>query len=178
MATQPRTQVSVEEYIDAYILRGDPEPACEYVDGELIPKALGTRKHGRVAMNLGYLILMHYEQQFRVSAEQHVQNRPSRFRIPDVAVEERKPEEGRYPGTNDPVYLCVEILSPPDTLEGLLSKCRSDYHPWGVPYCWVLDPEACRAWEYHALDAEGREVREKIAAGAITLQLCDIFHDL
>jgi Uma2 family endonuclease len=172
--------MSIEEYIDAYILHSDREPACEYVDGFLVPKAMGTRKHGRVAANLGYLILTHYRDRFRVSMEQHVRNRATRFRIPDIAVEVRKPEFGQYPEVDDPVYLCVEIVSPPDTVEGLLSKCRGEYHPWGVPYCWVLDPDTCQGWEYHAADPQPREVTSEgqITAGEITFQLSDVFYDL
>ncbi len=47
------------------------------------------------------------------------------------------------------VLLCCEILSPEDRLGTMLATCE-EYHAWGVPYCWVIDPVMRTAWEYHA----------------------------
>ena len=41
MASQ--TLTPVDEY-----LRTSYKPACEYIDGELRPKAMGTKKHGKL----------------------------------------------------------------------------------------------------------------------------------
>jgi Uma2 family endonuclease len=72
------------------------------------------------------------------------------------------------------VLLCVEIVSPPDRVGKLFGKCE-DYHKWGVPYCWVIDPERKRAWEYFPNDFEPRRVEDDLNAGPIVLKLADVF---
>jgi len=58
----------------------------------------------------------------------------------------------------------------------MLAKCER-FHAWGVPYCWVIDPEKKAAWVYH----KGQEPRklssvdEKLDAGPITLLPADLF---
>jgi hypothetical protein len=37
----------------------------------------------------------------------------------------------------------------------MLAKCQR-YHGYGVPFCWVIDPVSCRAWEYHRLAELGK----------------------
>ena len=43
--------------------------------------------------------------------------------------------------------LCVEILSPEDTISHLNEKIR-DYLDFGVPVVWVIDPAERRVWIY------------------------------
>lgn len=43
--------VSVDEYLTTSY-----ELECEYVDGELIPKAMGMREHGHLQLRLGRLL--------------------------------------------------------------------------------------------------------------------------
>jgi Uma2 family endonuclease len=43
--------VTIEEYFNRSC-----EPECEYVDGELIQKAIGTRDHGHLQLRLGRLL--------------------------------------------------------------------------------------------------------------------------
>ena len=128
--------VSVEEYIDRFI-DGDEKPTCEYKDGVLIPKSAGTKKHSQVQANVAILIGNTYLQTLNPLTELTTRLREGRFLFPDIAVEElAKPIPGRYPGKDDPVLLCVEIVSPPDRIGKLFGKCE-EYHKWGVPYCWV-----------------------------------------
>jgi Uma2 family endonuclease len=70
--------------------------------------------------------------------------------------------------------LCVEIVSPPDRVGKLFVKCE-EYHKWGVPYCWVIDPEHKIAWEYFPADLEPRKVAVYLTAGPISLDLDDVF---
>lgn len=69
---------------------------------------------------------------------------PTKYLIPDVVSGDFS---GPYP--TEPVLLCCEILSPADRLGAMLGKCE-EYHAWGVPYCWLVDPVKRSAWEYHA----------------------------
>ena len=137
--------VSVDEYIQHYI-NGGAKPACEYVDGVLIPKPLGNRKHSRTQVRLTVLLNERFRQ-FEVLTEIHARLRTGQFYIPDVAVERRGSGTGDYPGPDSPVHLCIEIVSPGQGVGQLLGKCE-EYHRWGVLFCWVIDPERETAWEY------------------------------
>jgi len=44
-----------------------------------------------------------------------------------------------------PPLLCIEILSPGDTLNEIWVRTH-DYLSIGVPVCWIMDPRATRAW--------------------------------
>ncbi len=167
-------QVSVEEYIARFV-EGDEKPICEYEDGVLIPKPMGTKKHSQVQVNIATSIRTGYVETLNPLTELTTRLRDGQFLVPDLAVEDlAKPISGRYPGKNDPVLLCVEIVSPPDRVGKLFGKCE-DYHKWGVPYCWVIDPERKLAWEYFPNDLDPRKVEDVITAGAIRLALVDVF---
>ena len=104
--------VPVEEYIARFV-DSDEEPTCEYLDGVLLPKPMGTKKHSQVQANLTKLIGKLYEERLNPLPELTTRLREGQFYVPDLAVEElAKPIEGRYPGPKDPVLLCVEIVSP------------------------------------------------------------------
>ena len=72
--------------------------------------------------------------------------------------------------------LCCEILSPGDSLDEVFAKCQ-EYHAWGVPFCWVLDPVKRIAWEYHS-GGEPRRAYVMLRAGDIALDLTEIFSGL
>lgn len=167
-------RVSPAEYIARFV-DGNEKPACEYVDGILIPKAIGTKKHSLVQSNLVAAIREKYDELYNVLPELMSRVREGQFYVPDIAVEDlSKPIEGRYPGPGQPVLLCVEILSPPDRLGKLLGKCE-EYHRWGVPTCWIIDPEHRIAWEYCPNDVEPRKAAQSLQAGRIEISLESIF---
>lgn len=123
-------RVSVEEYIARFVDGGE-KPTCEYVDGELIPKVLATRAHSAVQGNVVFLIRNNYDEVFTLLPELTTRLRETQFYVPHIALEEvSRPITGRYPGPKDPVYLCIEILSPPDRIGKLFGKCE-EYHSWG-----------------------------------------------
>ena len=161
------TAVSVEEY-----LRTSYEPACEYVDGVLVPKAMGTRKHGKIQARILVLIetgFPHYE----AIPELTVRITGKKYLIPDLAVDRRDLAQDPYPIT--PVHLCIEVVSPDDRLPEVLAKCKT-YHAWGAPYAWVLDPQTRRAWqsEKGSIPVEIASTGE-LTAGDIHLLVSDIF---
>ncbi len=67
------------------------------------------------------------------------------------------------PYPTEPVLLCVEILSPEDRVGAMLAKCEV-YHAWGVPFCWVIDPEKQTGWQYHS----GNEPERVDRGGVLT----------
>jgi Uma2 family endonuclease len=96
----------------------------------------------------------------------------TKYLIPDVAMADDFP--GPYP--TEAVRLCCEILSPEDRLGAMLAKCE-EYHAWGVPYCWVVDPVKRAAWEYHS-GGEPVRVTEALRAGDIAVSIDEPFAGL
>lgn len=167
----PEAPVSVKEYIARFV-EGNEKPACEYVDGELFPKPMATKNHSKAQANI---IRARWPERFDPLPELSTRLREKQFYIPDIAIEDKtKPIQGRYPGPNDPVPLCIEILSPPDRVAKLFAKCE-EYHRWGVPYCWIIDPDRRKAWEYFPDDREPRVAETHLTAGEIVLPLAEVF---
>ena len=68
--------------------------------------------------------------------------------VPDV-IAVRGKFKGRYPSAAP--ELCIEILSPGDTLAKALKKAET-YISWGSQCVWIIDPENRTAW---SLSGEG-----------------------
>ena len=160
------TLVPLEEY-----LRTVYQPACEYIDGKLRPKATGTKKHGRLQARIASAL---EQRGLEAATELTCRLSPSRYLIPDVAA--AKYLEDPYP--TEPVLLCVEILSPEDRLSAVFAKCEQ-YQDWGVPYCWIFNPETRVGWEYHTSgELEKRTVSDSMHAGDITIPVAEILAGL
>jgi len=120
------------------------------VDGELIPKAMGTKDHARLQTRLGYLLYRHEEAgSCQVVVEQSLRVRQRAVLIPDVCL--LPPDNDENGVVSTPALVCIEILSPSDRFSYTVKKCE-EYLRWGVPACWIFDPEEKKAWFY---DAEG-----------------------
>ena len=154
--------------VDDY-LRLTGKPYCEYRDGEVSSKAMPTKLHSLIQ----YALLMLLRNQgVQPLPELTVRISPTRYLVPDVVVTGDFP--GPYP--TEPVLLCCEILSPEDRLGAMLGKCE-EYHAWGVPFCWVIDPVKRTAWEYHSA-AEPVRVTATLQAGELSVSLEELFSPL
>jgi len=175
MATVTSTPlISTEEYIARFV-EGGEKPMCEYIDGELRPKPMPTRGHSQVQANIIFNIRLNNGEQFEALPELSTRLRKAKFYVPDIAVEDvAHPIQGRYPGPGDPVFLCIEIKSPDDRIGKLFSKCE-EYHAWGVPHCWIIDPERKVAWEYAPDDPEPHKADTALNAGPIQMALAEAF---
>jgi len=156
--------VPVEEY-----LRLTGKPNREYRDGVLYPKAMPTTFHGVLQLILGAALR---KLGLQAGSEVTVRISPTKYLVPDVVA--APVLQNPYP--TEPVLLCCEILSPEDRLGAMLSKCE-EYHAWGVPYCWVIDPVKRTAWEYHS-GGEPVRVTETLRAGEISVSLEELFSAL
>lgn len=166
--------VSPEEYIARFV-EGGEKPMCEYIDGELRPKPMATRAHSQIQTNIIRAISRNYDGQFEPLPELTTRLRETMFLVPDLAIEDlAHPIRGRYPGPGDPVFLCIEIKSPDDRIGKLFSKCE-EYHSWGVPHCWIIDPERKVAWEYAANTPEPKKAETGLSAGPIQIALDEVF---
>lgn len=158
------TLVSVEEYLSL-----TDKPNCEYRDGEVFPKAMPTKLHSKIRRILMKLLEQRGVEPF---PELSVRISPSKYLVPDVAVASDFP--GPYP--TEPVLLCCEILSPEDRLGATLAKCE-EYHAWGVPFTWVIDPVKRAAWQY-PLNGEPARVTDTLQAGEVSISVTELFSAL
>ena len=156
--------IPIEDY-----LRLTEKPYSEYRNGEVSLKAMPTKFHSLIQCAL---LMLLRAQGVRPLPELTVRISPSKYLVPDVVVAGEFP--GPYP--TEPVLLCCEILSPEDRLGAMLGKCE-EYHAWGVPFCWVIDPVKRTAWEYHS---SGDPVRAtlKLRAGDLAVSLDELFSEL
>ncbi len=162
------TLLSIEEYLNSSF-----HPDREYIDGEVIERNVGKRKHSytqsRITMWFGRTDLARLYFPF---TELRSQVSSTRVRIPDVTVVELPlPEEETL---TNPAYLAIEIMSPDDTMASMQDKL-DDYLAFGIPNIWVVDPWKNRAW---TITADGwTTVRDHIMCthdGRVAMPLADV----
>jgi Uma2 family endonuclease len=126
--------VPIEEYLHASY-----HPDREYVDGVVVERNLGEKKHSRIKRKLIQYISNNYEQAgIEVFPEQRVQVTPTRFRVPDVTVVQLAEEQGDI--FTEPPYLVIEITSREDSMMDVQEKI-DDYLTFGIPYIWIVIPD-------------------------------------
>jgi len=132
MATQ--ALMPVEEYLRKHFER---EP--EYRDGMLEERPLPTFIHSLLQIFFAqHLVKWTEVDTLTVVAELRVKLRSGRYVLPDICIFEGAPTDN-LPDT--PPLAVVEVLSPDDTHAELIAKL-GEYHQWGVPNIWVVDPDS------------------------------------
>lgn len=100
---------------------------------------MGERDHNLLQRKLLLLLCAPATESFFLCIpEQRVKVSDTRYRVPDLALL-------RYDAPDEQVVetaplLCIEILSPEDTVSRTLVRVRDFLH-MGVPEVWVFDPE-------------------------------------
>jgi Uma2 family endonuclease len=132
------TLVPVEEYLDtAY------RPDCDYIDGKVVERSVGELSHALMQTNVAaWLRARAGRWRIKTALELRMRINDLRFRIPDVTV--LSLDAPREEVVVTPPLLCIEILSPRDSLTQIWERTQ-DYLALGVPVCWIIDPIALRA---------------------------------
>jgi Uma2 family endonuclease len=126
--------ISVEEYLNTTY-----RPDVDYIDGEIEERNWGEFDHGDVQFGIANLLRnKQQEWNIRVVGETRTQVAPTRFRIPDICVLAAGLPRERIIRT--PPLLCVEVLSPRDTLKAVRKRVQ-DYFDMGVQTVWIFNPE-------------------------------------
>ena len=113
-------------------------PDCDYIDGELQERNLGERDHSDLQSQLLELLRTDENKRYLyANSELRVQVKPTRFRVPDVCVMRR--DAPREQIVRTPPILCIEVLSPDDTVKKTRERVR-DFLEMGVREVWILDP--------------------------------------
>jgi Uma2 family endonuclease len=164
-----RTLISVEEYLATSF-----RPDCDYVDGEVVERNLGTRDHGWLQTAIAAFFFARRRQwNITVITELRIRVKATRFRIPDVCIILGDTDEQVL---TQPPFICIEVLSPKDRMKRVQERI-DEYLEMGVPYVWVLNPETKQA--YTATPAEGlREVKTSVLKTenpALEVPLSEIF---
>jgi Uma2 family endonuclease len=171
--------LSIEQFWEEYA--DSDEGRYEYDDGQLIELPMPDWLHGRIVQQICHLMALRYPA-FCAAPEVDSKVSPKQVRRPDIAVDRITSIRTPYPEPDSPIYLAVEVLSPggtvgsrrsvPKTFSETVAKYQRSYRPWGVPYCWILDPHSREAW--HNTN-DFREPVQKLDAGEITFGTLDIF---
>ena len=125
--------ISAGEYLNTAF-----EHDAEFVDVRFEERPVGERDHGLLQRKLLLLLSTPAaEQYFLCIPELRIQTLPSRFRVPDLSLIRTDAPEEQVVTT--PPLLCIEILSPEDTMQRTLARVR-ELLGMGVPEVWVFDP--------------------------------------
>ena len=133
------TLLSLEEYLATTY-----RPDCDYIDGLLLERNVGTKDHSKLQRNvLAWFIARRDAYRTAEFPEQRVRVAARRYRIPDICIV-RQPEPDEQIFTAPP-YICIEVLSPDDSFPSMQNRF-DDYLAMGVANIWVLDPASKRGW--------------------------------
>jgi Uma2 family endonuclease len=166
------TLIPLSEYLNTTY-----RPDCDYIDGKVKERNVGEIAHSFTQTILAAIFnsnrklwqaVAGTELRIRVSAE--------RVRIPDVCVKRRS--DPSDPVLTVPPLVCIEVLSPGDTLESTQDRCM-DYFRMGVPHVWIVDP--IRRLGFVALpDGPARESVQGFAVPGtpIRISLTEVFAEL
>jgi Uma2 family endonuclease len=162
------TLISIDEY-----LRTSYRPDCDFVEGEVLERNVGKRRHARAQARIAAWFI-HRQEVLSLDSLTELRMRvgPNRIRIPDVVVAEMPiPEEEVF---ITPPYLCVEVMSPDDTVAAMQDRL-DDYLNFGVRNVWVIDPWKQRGWHVTADGwATAADGVMRTADGRIAMPLADV----
>lgn len=138
-----RSAVSIEEYLRTSFEDLDRE----YVDGEIVERALPDQLHSETQNNL-ILIVGELAKTRPLYGRPELRSRvaSTRVRIPDVSIYAGPKPTEKVPTQQRPLA-AIEILSPEDRHADLMQKFE-EYRAWGVPHIWLVDPQKRRLHTY------------------------------
>jgi len=139
MAVQPAV-LTLEEFHKLY---DGQKPAYEYWYGQALRKPMPTVLHGIVQ---AILVMLLESAGWNTASEVRLKVVREVEPVPDL-IAVRGKFKGRYPAAAP--ELCVEIMSPADTLAKTLDKSKQ-YIAWGSEHVWIIDPEKRTAWDLSA----------------------------
>ncbi len=161
--------ISVEEY-----RRGHYKPDVDYVDGVLEERNLGELEHSSLQR---FFITLFWQQrkewQTDTYPELRVRVAAKRFRVPDLCVMRLGWQKTAV--VEQPPLLCIEILSPEDTLPRQRKRAQ-DYLAMGVPEVWIFDPRRRNAFVMRGDEfLEQHEGKLRLAGTPVEVSLADVF---
>ena len=120
-------------------LYGREKPHYEYWFGEAIQKSMPTSLHGLVQAILCMFLL---RRDWVAASEVRLKLSDVAQPVPDLVA---SASGLQFPYPEAPFNLCIEILSPADTLRDVFGKA-AHYLDWKIGSVWIIDPERRRAY--------------------------------
>lgn len=161
-------KLSLPEFQKQY---GSRKPSHEFWFGEAIPKAMPTWIHGLLQ---GILIQLFKEIGYRAGSEVKLKISPQFEPVPDVIATSTKIE---LPYPTKPFDAVVEILSPEDSFQRLLRKCKL-YSEWGIPGIFVIDADERDAWAWDKNTGSLSRIQALQLGNGKNIALARIFSEL
>lgn len=115
--------------------------AVEIIETEVVLEEARSLNHARLTTRITSLLFAAYESQFNILTELEFELSTDRYK-PDVAILPQLTYDWerdiiRYPR---PPITAIEIISPTQSLDGLIEKIRESYLASGVQSAWLVLP--------------------------------------
>jgi len=151
----------------------------ERIDGREIQKPVPKKLHSVIQDYMGRKLAEKIPDSCQVLPELNVICGEDRL-VPEITVASRSARciDGDLA---DPAVLCVEIMSPGQTLSNIFDKAERLLNS-GLPICWIVWPERRQAWAYtvgglsEAIDALTAEMPDGPAP--VTISTADMWGSL
>jgi Uma2 family endonuclease len=151
-------RMSVEEYL---ALPEGEKPYREYVDGEVIEKALPDYRHVGLIQELGARLWLYQREHGGFGGPEPRIEFPdvdhTNFRLPDLAYWTPTTAVRGLRAMRPPT-LAIEVRSPDERMNAQRAKCRF-FRNHGVPVAWLVDPDS-RTVEVFEAERDGAVLRE------------------
>ncbi len=153
-------------------------PDCDYVDGEVLERNLGEQFHAAIQKVIAAIFFINRSTwHLRSLTEQRVQVSSTRYRVPDICAVPSN--ELFVPILFTPPVLCVEVLSPEDRFQRVVTRVQ-DYRTMGVQHIWIIDPESRECW---TIDSDGGALPMlddafTISGTPVRVAVSDIFEEI
>jgi Uma2 family endonuclease len=163
--------VSLEEYLHTTY-----RPDRDWINGELRERNLGQFDHANLQRVLiGIFFLNQTKWKVIALPEQRLRITSTRYRVPDLLVVPA--DYDRSPIVSIAPLLCIEILSPDDTIREIVERSE-DYLGLGTPQVWIFDPAKKRAYIHGAKGLHEADSASTLQCGAIEIALPELFKQL
>lgn len=168
MSSAPLNLISESEYLNSVY-----RPDCDYVDGFVLERNVGTPPHSRLqGLILAFLMAHEAEWHIQVLPECRLKIRDRKYRIPDVMVLAADAPRPELVIEQAPL-LCIEVVSPNDRMADLVLRA-GDYLELGVPVTWIFDPKKKKSWVYSD-QGTVESIDPVLRQGRIELPIAQIF---
>ena len=114
--------------------------AIEIIETEVILEEAMSANHSRLIHRIS-VALLPYEDRYDIMPKLEFELAAGRLK-PDVALVTRQPYDWEKDIVRylDPPVTAIEIISPTQSLDGLITKIRDDYFSSGVQSAWLVLP--------------------------------------
>ena len=135
-----KAALPVEEYLRTTF----PDLDKEYRDGVLVERSLPDYLHGKTqGLLFAFFAALRKTLSVFPAVETRLKLQANVYLIPDVVVFYPSEPQGGVP--DSPPLIAIEVVSRDDKMAKLRQKLE-DYHAWGIPHVWLVDPHSKRLY--------------------------------